>query len=352
MKYLFILGRNIELSIEEVKSFLKRTKNKIINLKQNRNSILIETQNSLKPNAINQLGGVIAIGEVKDKEQELYSGTSNKLNYVLWNFSNQEDVEKTREYLKKRFKNEKLKATEKKLGRIISMQNKKKASTLSSKNIQEQFFIFNNEFGKIIQTCDYKNIEKRDMQKPITRSELSISPRLSKIMINLSEVKKGKLLDSFCGIGVILSEALLQNIPVIGIDIDKKALEGAKKNLQWQNFKDFKLIKADSRKIKIPLCEVLVSEPDLGEILKKIPTKEKAKDTLRKFTSLMISVINNIKENVSGRIVFTAPYIKTIHKRIGCDSKEIALKTKKELVLKIPEFRENQIVGREIIVLE
>lgn len=350
MKYLFILGRNIELSIEEIKSFLKRQENNILDLKKKKNALLIDTEKDLEKNSIDKLGGVIAIGEIINKEDELYFGTSNKLNYVVWNFSDK--TPEIRDYLKKRFRDEKLKATEKKLGRIISMQDGEKASTVSSKNIQEQYFVFDDLFGRITQFCDYEELEKRDMQKPVRRESLSISPRLSKIMINLSEVKKGKLLDAFCGIGVILFESLLQGIPVIGVDVDKKALDGAKSNLEWGKFKNYKLIKADSKRVEISQCEVMVSEPDLGETLRKMPTKEKAQETLRKFNSLMISVINNVKDNVSGRIVFTAPYIKTNHGRVGCDAEEIAVRTRKELVLKIPEFRDNQIVGREIIVLE
>jgi len=353
MKYIFILGRNVELSIEEVKSFLKRTGNEIKSMKKKKNAILVETSKHIHEKIIDKLGGVIAFGEIVDiHKEELYFGTSNKMNYVIWDFCDKENCERVRNHLKRRFKAEGLKATEKKLGRMIKLQDGGTASTLSTRHIDEQFFMFDGEFGRINQVCDYEAIEKRDMKKPVRREELSISPRLAKIMINLSEVEKGKLVDAFCGIGVILYESLLQGIPVIGVDKDKSALEGAKQNLEWGEFKDFRLIKSDSRKVGIPDCEVMVSEPDLGEILKKMPTKEKAEETLRKFNNLIISVINNLKENISGRIVFTAPYIKTNKGRFGCDAEEIAVRTRKELVLKIPEFRDNQIVGREIIVLE
>ena len=355
MRYIFILGRNVELSIEEVKSFLKRIGNAVRSLKRRKNAILVETEKHIHEKIIHKLGGVIAFGEIVDiHKEELYFGTSNKMNYVIWEFCDKPDCEKIRSHLKRRLKADGLKATEKKLGRMIKLQDGETASTLSTRHIDEQFFVFDGEFGRINQICDYEAIEKRDMQKPVRRSELSISPRLSKIMINLSEVKQGKLLDAFCGVGVILSEALLQKISVIGVDKDKKALEGAKHNLEWQGFnkEDYKLIKADSRNVGIPDCEVMVSEPDLGEILKKMPAKEKAEETLRKFNSLMIGVINNVKDNIAGRIVFTAPYIKTNQGKIGCDAEEIAVRTRKELVLKIPEYRENQIVGREVIVLE
>src|SRR4030042_1519641 len=280
MKYLFILGRNIELSIAEVNSFLKRIGNKVIGYKQKENAILVEIEKPIENKIIDNLGGVIAIGSIipdMDKE-ELYFGTSNKMNYVIWDFSDKTD--KVREYLKRRFKHEKLKATEKRLGRMMELQNGKTASTLSTRNLDEQFFTFDDYFGRIIQVCDYEKIEKRDMEKPVRRSALSISPRLAKIMINLSEIRKGKLVDGFCGIGAILSEALLQGIPVIGIDKDSNAIEGAKRNLDWAKFdkKDYHLINDDSKRARIDFAEVMVSEPDFGELLKKIPTKEKARE--------------------------------------------------------------------------
>ncbi len=353
MKYLFILGRNVELSVAEVKSFLNRTGNKIKSIKQKENAVLVQLEKPIHEKVIDKLGGVVAIGEVIDlHKEELYFGTSNKMNYVIWDFSDKTD--EIREHLKRRFKHEGLKATEKKLGRMIELQDGKTASTLSTRNLDEQFFTFDEYFGRINQVCDYEEIEKRDMEKPVRRHELSISPRLAKIMINLSEIKQGKLVDAFCGIGVILFEALLQNIQVIGVDNDKNALEGAKKNLEWKGFSQdkYRLIKSDSRKVEIPNCEVLVSEPDLGEILKKMPNRQKAVEIAERFENLMISVINNLKKSISGRIVFTMPYMKTNNGRVSCDAEKIAEMTGKELVLNLPEYRENQIVGRSVVVLE
>ena len=74
------------------------------------------------------------------------------------------------------------------------------------------------------------------MQKPVRRSELSISPRISKIMINLSLVKSNeKIVDAFCGIGSILQETLLKKIKVIGIENVLDAFENAKRNAQKNN---------------------------------------------------------------------------------------------------------------------
>ena len=376
MKYLFILGRNPELSTMEIFSFLERQNIKLLKSELQKNSLIIHTKNSLPANAIDYLGGTLAIGIVftddlnKLDEKEIYIGTKNKLNYVVWDFSNK--TQKLKNYLKKRFKEEKLKATEKQFGSFIILQNEKSVPNISSKTIDEQFFVFKDYFGKIIQTCDYDQLEKRDMEKPVRRGELAISPKLSKIMINLSLIKeKGTLLDPFCGIGVILQEALLQDLKVVGIDIDKKAIKGANENLAWGNFSNtkYQLIHKDSKKAKINKVNVLVAEPDLGETLKIIEdgknkiiirrtySYRKAKERMKKFEDLIIDVLNNLKENILERIVFTAPFIKCFDKkdgRVGCEIEYILNKTRLKLIKGFPinDFRQDQITGRQIFVLE
>ncbi len=367
MKYLFILGRNVDLSVAELKSFFEKEKinYKIISIVSN--GVLLETAKNIDSGIIEKLGGTISIGEVIAEgnseqifkeldKQNLYSGTSNKLNYVIYDF-NSKIFDDVHLYLKHRFKEEKMKATEKKLTGNIKLQSGEFVPNIASNLIQEQFFIFENNFGRIIGSCNYEKIEKRDMGKPVRRESLSISPRLAKILINLSQAKEDEtLLDPFCGIGTILQEALLQKIKVIGVDRDKTAVDSAKMNLKWFNFsdKDYKLINEDSSKIKIQNVDAVATEPDLGELQKKIPNEEKAKQIISIFEKLMINVIKNLKKNVKGKIVFTAPLVKTKSTKISPDFKKIASQTGMKIARGFPidEFREDSIVGRSILVLE
>jgi tRNA G10 N-methylase Trm11 len=366
MKYIFILGRNVELSVEEVKSFLEKSEISFKIISKVSNGILVETEKKIE-NVVDKFGGVISVGEVIAEgnfkeiskqldKQEIYFGKGNKLNYVVYDFDGK-DFEDIRDYLKYRFKDEKLKATEKKAGGRIKLQGGDYASKVSSNLIDEQFFVFENCFGKIIEICDYEKIEKRDMEKPVRRNELSISPRLAKILINLSQVKSNEtLLDPFCGIGVVLQEALLQNIKVVGIDVDKKAIVGAKQNLKWFKFdeKNYKLIDGDSSKIEIPKVSGIATEPDLGELQKKTPSPENAKKVIHGFEKLIIDVINNLKKNVNGKIVFTAPLVFSGKKKIACDFEKIAKETnlKIEEGFPIDEFRESSFIGRSVVVLK
>ena len=370
MKYLIILGRNIELSVKEVESYLIRINNPLLNYSINKNAILIEVKEKLN-NIIENLGGVIAIGEILSSGEieeitndlsgkELYSGQKNKFNYVLWNYS-KEKIDEISIYLKQKFRFEKLKAIEKKLTGKVKLQNGEIVDNLVSNLIEEEYFLFSkddeNYFGIITQKCNYEELEKRDMNKPVRRESLSISPRLAKILINLSLIKKGEtLVDPFCGIGVILQESLIQNLKVIGIDKDREAIKGANQNLSWAKFnrENYLLINNDSSSVNIEKANVIATEPNLGDILKKIPTKEKAQDIQEGFENLMIQVLNNLKNKISGKIVFTAPDIRIGKKRISCNIERILERTKLKLVEGFPikEFRQGQIVGREIFVLE
>jgi tRNA G10 N-methylase Trm11 len=360
MKYLFILGRNARLSIAEIKSFLKRTNNVVLDEDIRRNGFLLDLKNPLDAGTVDFLGGTISIGIVlcslKDVDKkEIYMGESNKFNYSIWNFS--EKTEEISDYLKKRFRKEKLKSVEKKFTGRMSLQEGGKMDFVSSNLIDEEYFVYENYFGKIIQKTNSKENEERDMKKPIRREKLSISPRLARILINLSEIKDNEILvDAFCGIGVILIESLNMGIKVIGIDKDAEAIQGAKENLDFFKFskEEYSLINNNSSKIKISPADVLVSEPDFGDVLKKTPNLKEAKIMLRNFENLMISVLNNMKRHIKGKFVFTSPLIKIGKNRIGCNFGKILERTGLKISPNFPmeEFRKGQIVGREIIVME
>jgi len=367
MKYLFVLGRNVDLSVEEVKSFLKKEGIDFRIISRFSNGILIETERILR-GVVDKLGGTISIGEVLAEgdvkkiieildNKPLYDIKGNKLNYIIYNFNGKE-FERISFYLKNRFRKEELKATEKKLtGRII-LQNGEEVSKVSSNLIDEQYFIFENAFGKVIEETDYEKIEKRDMGKPVRRNELSISPRLAKIMINLSQVRQGEtLLDPFCGIGTILQEALLQNIDVIGVDKDRKAIDCSELNLKWFKFLkgNYNLKNADSSSVVLDYnVDAIVTEPNFGELQKRIPSQAKAEEITKNFEALIVKVLRNLKRNVKGRIVFTAPLVKTEKERVSCNFNSIALMTGLKVVKGFPidEFRKKSIVGRSIVVME
>jgi len=353
-RYIFILGRNPELSLAEIISYLEARKIQKKIISKQDNLLLIEAE--INPSEmIYSLGGTIAIGKTLAtgneeeilsyiKKNPIYYGEENKFQYSILNFSeiNVEDA------VKENFKKEKLKAIRK----------NPELAPEQLKNLQN-YFVYEDCFGIIQSVYDTEDAEKRDMEKPVRRSKLAISPRLAKILINLSQTRENQtLLDPFCGIGVILQEALLQDINVIGVDIDRKACENAKRNLAWLEKKyktqgKYLIINKDSGRIKLRNIDGIVCEPNLGILLKKSPNYEKAKEMMKKFENMIIFIFTNLKYSLTrGKIAFTSPLILTGRGRIGCNIIGICEKTGLRLVLRFKEEMQGKIVSREIFVIE
>jgi tRNA G10 N-methylase Trm11 len=384
MKYLFILGRNPKLSEAEILSYLEKEGIAVINLRFKSNALVIEVDKTLDvKRIINELGGVIAIGRVllsgeagviakEIRDKAIYFGRENKVIYSVLNYAEGEKFNEILDAIKANFREERLKARYKGVGGTIKLQGGDVVHGSPSKIMLRDmnYFLFGDkqlEFGVLEASYDAEEAEKKDMQKPYRRESLAISPRLARVLINLSQVKqKQTLLDPFCGVGAIAGEALLKGINVIGIDVDEYAAKNAKRNISWlrNQYKinaDCDIINADSRKIEIKGFDGAATEPSLGELLRRVPTREKAEEMIFEFENLMIDVLNNIKKSLKkgGKIAFTAPLIKSQKGKVSCNIEEICDNTglfvyklkNSGIEFPIREFREDQIVGRDIFVL-
>jgi tRNA (guanine10-N2)-dimethyltransferase len=88
-------------------------------------------------------------------------------------------------------------------------------------------------------------------------SPITLHPKIARALVNLSSVKKNEvLLDPFCGTGGILIEAGLLGVHVIGSDVEKKMIEGCRKNLVFYHLKDFELYCVDVGDIRNNVCSV------------------------------------------------------------------------------------------------
>ena len=77
-------------------------------------------------------------------------------------------------------------------------------------------------------------------------SPVTMHPKIARALVNLSAVKKNEvLLDPFCGTGGILIEAGLLGIRMIGSDVEKKMIDGCKRNLEFYHLDTSQLHCAD-----------------------------------------------------------------------------------------------------------
>jgi len=368
--YFFFLGRNTELSLQEVISFLEARgiegKYEIQG-----NMVMFSLAEELDADyAINTLGGTIKIGKAMFKETSekkfsdmirqanLYDGVEDKLKFTItFNEEIEEISQDIKGIIDDYFKEQRVKAFYK----------QSKESPKWSRKFDLEFFAIkfgnNYYFGKIDAVYDTKNAEFRDMKKPFRRSELAISPRIAKILINLSEAVEGNtVLDPFCGMGTILQESLLLGINAIGMDIDSGVVENCKRNLSWltDNYKlnakvnVFCASSLNVSKILKEKVDAIVTEPFLIPLITYTPKEKPARKMLamarNTYTSTLIELKKILKDD--GRIAISLPVMKTRTNKERVNIEMIC----EEIGLKIiagpfSESREGQRVEREIVVL-
>jgi len=108
-----------------------------------------------------------------------------------------------------------------------------------------------------------------DKRRPHLRPEMhpsSLNPRLARAMVNLTGIKKGTIVDPFCGTGGILLEAGLIGLNAEGYDIDEKMLEMGRKNLE--HFKISPLLKRKDATEISKKMDYVVSDLPYGKATK------------------------------------------------------------------------------------
>ncbi|WP_297436292.1 TIGR01177 family methyltransferase [Thermococcus sp.] len=96
---------------------------------------------------------------------------------------------------------------------------------------------------------DPKNFEGRKAHyRPFFRP-ISLHPRVSRALVNLTRARK-ELLDPMMGAGGILMEAGLLGLKVYGVDIRPEMIEGAEMNLRHYGIKDYELKLGDATKLE------------------------------------------------------------------------------------------------------
>ena len=96
---------------------------------------------------------------------------------------------------------------------------------------------------------DPKDFEGRKAHhRPFFRP-ISLHPRVSRALVNLTKARK-ELLDPMMGAGGILMEAGLLGLKVYGVDIKPEMVEGAGMNLRHYGIKDYELRLGDATKLE------------------------------------------------------------------------------------------------------
>jgi tRNA G10 N-methylase Trm11 len=197
-----------------------------------------------------------------------------------------------------------------------------------------------------------------------------LPPKLAQIMINLaagSDATGARLLDPFCGTGVILQEAALLGYAVYGSDLSEKMIRYSRDNLNWLQEShrldiDWYLHEGDatSAKWQQPV-DLVVAETYLGQPFSAPPSSAKLTEVRGNCDHIIKGFLKNLSEQIqSGTPVciavpawrgvdgtFTHLPLVTGLGNLGYKRVEFSGVSQDDLLY----YREDQVVARELLVL-
>lgn len=319
MKYIFILGRDPELSMLEIISYLKKYNVSFKLVDFSSYALVLDFENLDLEKTIKELGGTLKICRVISEKLPSSINidpkiNSNKIDYSISYYGQPRiDLSKLNNLIKKELKSLGYRKVYYKPPKRTTYLMPTETVKLLEKGIE--FNVYSYFLGLTVAVSNPLEYEFRD-KRPVMDEKKLTSPRLAKILINLSGAKEGDLLlDPFCGIGSVMQEALLMNINAIGIDNDEQAVNATITNLKWfeKNFRfnaKWRVYHQDSRLLSRSLKErpdVVATEPYMGEFFKRLPKTKEAIKVMEEVEPLYYSVLKELKKIGVKSIVFIVP---------------------------------------------
>lgn len=218
-------------------------------------------------------------------------------------------------------------------------------------------------------------LARRDQERPARDAFVGmLPPKLAQIMINLAvrptqnAVDAPRILDAFCGTGVVLQEAALLGYSVYGTDLSEKMVDYSRRNMEWITSKyriasdyDIELGDAMNTKWSHPI-DAVVSETYLGQPFSAPPSPEKLDQVRRNCDHIITNFLKNIGQQVEPNTPFAIavpawndgndnfthlPLIKKLD-QLGYKQIEFKNVNAKDLLY----YRPGQVVARELLVLQ
>lgn len=229
-KYVAVLGRQPLISVAELESLFKNVR-KIA-------PELAEFEADERPD-VRRLGGTLKIAE-EVKLSDLWSDlpAEGKITLGVSDFSRGASAFMAQKEALR------MKRNLVKMGRSVRVVANKTAVLSSATSIHNHLFsatkleILKNggRYYRVISVQDIEGYVERDRKRPARDAKVGmLPPKLAQILINLcGDLAKGsRLLDPFCGTGVVLQEAALMGYVPCGTDLSERMVQYSERNLEW-----------------------------------------------------------------------------------------------------------------------
>ena len=391
MKYVAIAGRQPLISLAEIQALYDKAA-RLVGKKLVFFEIDEDGEENISPD-INRLGGSLKLGRFFDtafSKLAKFLATAHpegKITLGISDFSKQKKSGLTKQ------KSMELKRNLARVGRsvrvITSNEPEISSATAHHNQLGEkagcfEIFLIDHEIYLSLGTQNITAYTERDQARPARDAKVGmLPPKLAQILINLcGKLPEGaRVLDPFCGTGVVLQEAAIMGYVPYGTDLNERMVEYSKKNLSWlfngRNQKRFKILpdlilKKDQILEAISVgdatnftwegeIDAVAFEGYLGAPMSKPPVDIKFKTEKAKCREIAIGFLKNITPQIkSGTpVVMALPaWLRENGKYAGLnildEIQEMGYNFEKFQDLSQSDllyYREGQIVAREIIVI-
>lgn len=357
-RFLFVLGRDPQLSLLEVASLFQTYKIPFSVLHFTQDYALIESKHFDAQHFMQRLGGTLKIAQIIEDFEGIYKGRSNKVSYSVNAFTDDMELVHDVEFqLRSSLRDQGL--------RVFGKKHLERKPSRSAR-VDVEVIVAGKDVGKVIAISEPRLYKERDEQRPHFAAARVISLRLAKILINLSQVKEGEtLLDPFCGLGTVLQEASLMGIRSIGVDNDALMVQHAQENLRWLGTSYqglWKVLRGDATHVSrtIRQADSAVTEPYLGPYVKTVMGFAEAQQLKKELTVLYTKTLQELRRVIRGKVVFIFPRFKTkVNKRVSLDIDNILkmggwkiAQPLDTVSLPIPYYHTRSAIERFIYVLQ
>lgn len=391
MKYVAIAGRQPLISLAEIQALYDKAA-RLVGKKLVFFEINEDGEENISPD-INRLGGSLKLGRFFDTDFSKlakFLATAHPEGKITLGIS---DFSKQKKSGLAKQKSMELKRNLAKMGHsvraITSNEPEISSATAHHNQLGEkagcfEIFLIDREIYLSLGTQNITAYTERDQARPARDAKVGmLPPKLAQILINLCGKlpEEARVLDPFCGTGVVLQEAAIMGYVPYGTDLNERMVEYSKKNLSWlfneRNQKRFKILpdliqKKDQILNAISVgdatnftwegeIDAVAFEGYLGAPMSKPPVDIKFKTEKAKCREIAMGFLKNITPQIkSGTpVVMALPaWLRENGKYAGLnildEIQEMGYNFEKFQDLSQSDllyYREGQIVAREIIVI-
>lgn len=363
MKYLAVLGRQPEISLAELEAIFSRV---------NRFRPGLATFSADSTPDIARLGGSLKLAEELDAEplEFLQNLPEGKITLGVSDYSEHASPRKAQgEALK-------LKKILTRHSRSVRVVENKTATLSTATSLHNglsgakpnkvELILVDKTWWKVIGVQDIDAYAKRDQARPARDAKVGmLPPKLAQILINLcGPLPAGaRVLDPFCGTGVVLQEAILMGYKAYGTDLEQRMIDYTKKNLDWL-IKDgdnsvYSLSQGDATSFKWEQpIDAVACEGFLGQPMSLPPVEIKLKAEKQRCGAIVLGFLKNLSEQIeSGTPVVIAvpawlrPSGKYSRLEILDEIERLGYNQLNKSREGLLYYREDQVVARDIIIL-